>query len=52
LLGYAHQTTRGFIYSVAHSLQWSERKCRALFEELAVDLPQAIEGLLREPAAA
>ena len=50
LLGYSHQTTRGFIYSAARSLQWSERKCRALFEELAADLPEAIELLLREPA--
>ena len=52
LLGYAHQTTRGFIYSAARSLQLSERKCRALFEELAAAFPEAIDGLLREQAAA
>jgi urease accessory protein UreF len=52
LLGYAHQTTRGFIYSAARSLKLSERKCRAIFEEVATDLPEAVDSLLREPAAA
>lgn len=51
LLGYAHQTTRGFIYAAACALQLSERECRDLFEELCSDLPQAIAALLRkEPA--
>ena len=52
LLGYAHQTTRGFIYSAARSLRLSERKCRGLFDELAALFPEAIDELLREPAAA
>jgi urease accessory protein UreF len=45
LLGYAHQTTRGFIYSAARSLGLSERICRALFDELCSGLPAAIEPL-------
>ena len=52
LLGYAHQTTRGFIYSAARGLKFSERKCRALFDELSSDLAGAIEILLAEKAAA
>ena len=47
LLGYAHQTTRGFIYSAARMLQLSERQCRRLFESLCAALPQAVEDLLR-----
>jgi urease accessory protein UreF len=46
LLGYAHQTTRGFIYSAARVLRLSEHQCRALFDSLCADLPQAIEALL------
>jgi urease accessory protein UreF len=52
LLGYAQQTTRGFIYSAARSLKLSERQCRRLFDELYADLPQAVEGLVRQKAAA
>jgi len=52
LLGYAHQTTRGFIYSAARMLRLSERQCRDLFERLCGDLPEAVEELLREQAAA
>ncbi len=52
LLGYAHQTTRGFIYSAARSLRLSERTCRKLFDELCADLPAAVEGLVRQRAAA
>ena len=52
LLGYAHQTTRSFIYSAARSLQLSEHQCRDLFDELSASLPGAIEDLLRQPAAA
>ena len=52
LLGYAHQTTRGFIYSAARSLQLSERQCRHLFDGLCVDLPEAVEALIKEQAAA
>jgi urease accessory protein UreF len=47
LLGYAHQTTRGFICSAPRSLRLSERTCRALFEELCAGLPAAIETLFR-----
>jgi urease accessory protein UreF len=46
LLGYAHQTIRGFIYSAARSLQLSERACRATFEEQCSHLPEAVERLL------
>lgn len=46
LLGYAHQTTRGFIHAAAKSLPVSEADCRALFEELCAPLPQATEALL------
>jgi len=52
LLGYAHQTTRGFIYSAARMLQLSERQCRDLFDELCGVLPEAVEELLRQRAAA
>ncbi len=51
LLGYAHQTTRSFIYSAARPLQLSEHQCRDLFDELSASLPGAIEDLLRQPAA-
>jgi len=52
LLGYAHQSTRGFIYSAARTLRLSERECRELFDESSVDLPGAVELLLREKAVA
>ena len=48
LLGYAHQTTRGFIYSAARMLQLSERECRALFDELCGGLGSEVEELLKE----
>ena len=51
MLGYAHQTTRGFIYSAARTLHLSERQCRSLFDELCADLPAAIEPLVKQPAA-
>src|SRR5882724_7645828 len=50
LLGYAHQTIRGFIYSAARTLELSERACRQLFDELCADLPLAIEEQLKERA--
>jgi len=50
LLGYAHQTIRGFIYSAARMLNLSERACRQLFDELSADLPLAIEEQLKERA--
>jgi urease accessory protein UreF len=52
LLGYAHQTTRGFIYAAARTLQLSEHQCRELFESLCAELPRAVEGLLSEQAVA
>jgi urease accessory protein UreF len=52
LLGYAHQTTRGFIYSAARMLHLSERQCRALFDGLCAKLPEAVETLLAQKAAA
>jgi urease accessory protein UreF len=52
LLGYGHQTTRSFIYSAARMLRLSERDCRELFDELCAGLPQAVEGLIRQRAAA
>ena len=50
LLGYAHQTTRGFIHAAARSLELTEAECRELFEELCRPLPKAIESLLGERA--
>ena len=52
LLGYAHQTTRGFIYSASRMLCLSERQCRALFDALCTSLPKAVEALLAQKAAA
>ena len=52
LLGYAHQTTRSFIYSAARVLQLSEKECRELFDEHCADLPAAVGALLRQEAAA
>lgn len=46
LLGYAHQITIGFIYSAARTLELSEHQCRELFDQLCVDLPAAVQGLL------
>ena len=51
LLGYAHQTTRGFIYSAARMLQLSERQCRVLFDSLCADLPHVVEALVAPQAA-
>ena len=52
LLGYGHQTTRGFIYSAARMLSLSERQCRDLFDTLCAGLPEAIEALLAQNVAA
>ncbi|NOS71100.1 MAG: hypothetical protein HOP33_14360 [Verrucomicrobia bacterium] len=49
LLGYAQQTTRGFIHSAARSLKVTEAECRALFEELCEPLPAAVEMLVAKP---
>lgn len=52
LLGYAQQTTRGFIHSAARGLQLTEADCRALFDELCAPLPQTVESLVRQRVAA
>ena len=52
LLGYGHQTMRGFIYSAARTLRFSELQCRKLFDDLASTLPAAVELLLQQKAAA
>ena len=52
LLGYAHQTTRGFIYCAARMLQLSERQCRSLFEEFCRRLPAAVEDLVGQTSPA
>jgi len=52
LLGYAHQTTRGFIYSAARMLRLSEQQCRELFDDLCASLPEAVEALVAPAAAA
>lgn len=52
LLGYGYQTTRGFIYSAARSLQLSEKDCRNLLEELCGNLPATVESLIAQRVAA
>lgn len=47
LLGYAHQTTRGFIYAAARMLSLSERDCRLIFDNVCQDLPAAVDVLVR-----
>ena len=49
LLGYAQQTTRGFIHSAARSLNATEANCRRLFDELCEPLPAAVESLVANP---
>jgi len=51
LLGYAHQTTRGFIHAAARSLTVSETDCRQLFDELCTPLPSAVDSLVGNFAA-
>lgn len=51
LLGYAHQTTRGFIHAAARPLKLTEAECRDLFEELCAPLPGAVEMMLAKLAA-
>jgi urease accessory protein UreF len=46
LLGYAHQTTRGFIYAAARTLQLSEHQCRELFDDVCRELPAAVGTVL------
>ncbi len=52
LLGYARETTRGFIQSASRSLEISGEEARALFEELCESLPGAVEPLLRKSVLA
>ena len=52
LLGYAHQTTRGFIHSAARMLSLSERQCRDIFDSLCVGLPEAVEAMVGQEALA
>jgi len=51
LLGYSHQTTRGFIYAAARPLRLSERTCRAVFDDLSASLATAVAGLITQPPA-
>ena len=51
LLGYAHQTTRSFIYSAARMLELSERECRDLFDDLSAPVPAAVEALVARRSA-
>jgi urease accessory protein UreF len=48
LLGYGHQTTRGFVYAAARGLRLSERACRRVFDEACDGLPGAVESLVRQ----
>ncbi|EEF60495.1 urease accessory UreF family protein [Pedosphaera parvula] len=48
LFGYAHQTTRGFIFAAARTLKLTDEECRSLFEEVCNDLPAAVEPLLMQ----
>ena len=38
LLGYAQQTTRGFIHAAARGLQLKESACRTLFDEVCEEI--------------
>ena len=49
LLGYAHHTTRGFIYAAMRALRLSARQHNGLFDRLCADLPRAVDGVLTEP---
>jgi len=46
LLGYAHQTTRGFIHAAARSLKFTEADCQILFEKTCGPLPPTVEGMI------
>ncbi|TAL02418.1 MAG: hypothetical protein EPO07_07360 [Verrucomicrobia bacterium] len=52
LLGYAQQTTRGFIHTAARSLNATEAECREMFDELCAPLPVAVESLIVKAVAA
>ena len=51
LLGYAHQTTSGFIHAAARPLKFSEADCGALFQKLCAPLPAAVDSLLPKSVA-
>lgn len=46
LLGYAHQTTRGFIHAAARGLKLTEAQCRELFDELCAPLPSIVKDII------
>ena len=48
LAGYAHQVTRGLIYTAARELRLSERDCREIFDEFSNDFPAIIDRLIHE----
>jgi urease accessory protein UreF len=52
LLGYAHHTTRGFIYAASRCLRLSAGQHNGLFDGLCADLPRAVDAVLRQPMAA
>jgi urease accessory protein UreF len=52
LLGYAQQTTRGFILAAAETIGASELDSQKLFDELCAGLPAAVESLLVKQIAA
>jgi urease accessory protein UreF len=51
LLGYAQETTRGFIQSASRTLEISREASQALFEEMCQGLPGAVEPLLGKGVA-
>ena len=52
LLGYAHHTTRGFIYAAASTLRLSPEEHQSLFDDLCAELPRAVDGVLRNGSGA
>jgi urease accessory protein UreF len=52
LLGYAWQTTHGFIHAAARSLKLTEKDCRELLDERCAPLPATVDTLLIRRAAA
>ena len=51
LLGYAHQTTRGFIHAAARPLTLTEAECREVFDELCTPLPGRVDLIVGKLAA-
>lgn len=45
MLGYAQQTTRGFIHAAARTLGWSKTESQGMLEEYSAYLPAAVESL-------